>query len=129
VICVALFTVKLLTVIPGPKLTVVAPVRLVPVMITVIGHCPWVPLAGLTLVTVGGGTTVNNAVPVPVPPGPVTETSLAPNAASAAMHISAVICVSLLTVKLFTVMPVPKLTAVAPVKLVPVMITVIGHCP
>jgi hypothetical protein len=40
VICVALFTVKLLAVIPGPKLTVVAPVKLVPVMITVIGHCP-----------------------------------------------------------------------------------------
>ena len=71
---------------------------------------------------------MNPPVSVPVPPGVVTETSWAPGAASAAMHIFAVICVRLFTVTLFTVMPVPKLTAVGPAKLVPVMTTV-RHCP
>ena len=39
VIWVPLFTVKLLTVIPEPKLTVVTPKRLVPVMVT-LSDCP-----------------------------------------------------------------------------------------
>jgi hypothetical protein len=56
VICEALLTVNPLTVTPVPKLTAVAPVRLVPVITTVIGHCPWVPLVGLTVVMHDGTT-------------------------------------------------------------------------
>ncbi len=63
-----------------------------------------------------GWLTVKPLGRVPVPPGVVTDTSLAPGLAPAAMVMFAVICVAELTVKLFTVTPEPKLTAVAPVK-------------
>ena len=58
-----------------------------------------------------------------VPPGVVTETSLVPGVALQLMAILAVIRVSLFTVKLLTVIPEPKVTAEAPVRLVPVMVT------
>src|SRR5581483_1924150 len=65
---VALLTVKLEAACV-PKLTAVAPVRFVPVMVTVVPP-PSGPEAGLTALTVGGGTTVRVAVldVVPVPP-------------------------------------------------------------
>jgi len=53
---------------------------------------------------------------VAVPPGVVTETSLAPVAADPVMVILAVICVGLSTLKELTVIPEPKLTDVAPVR-------------
>ncbi len=59
----------------------------------------------------------------------ITETLRSPGVAFASMHMVTVICVLLLTVKLVTVMPVPKLTDVTPERLVPVSTTVIGHCP
>ena len=47
---------KLVAGLPGPKLTAVAPVKLVPVMVTVVPPVVG-PVSGLTAVTVGGGRT------------------------------------------------------------------------
>lgn len=58
-----------------------------------------------------------------VPPGVVTETSLGPVFASLATVISAVICVGLSLLRLLTVTPSPKLTDVAPERLVPDIVT------
>ena len=111
-----LSTVKLLTVIPDPKLTGVDPVKYVPLMVTS-NVCPGAPLVGLTEVTVGGAwTTVKPPVMVSVPPGVVTDTSLAPISARASMVMLPVIWVELSTVKLLTVIPDAKLTDVAPVR-------------
>jgi len=75
------------------------------------------PELGLTVDIVGGAAlTVKPPVLVAVPPGVVTETSLAPVVAEPLMVMLPVIWVALSKVKLFTVMPEPKLTEVAPVK-------------
>ena len=60
--------------------------------------------------------TVKPPVLVAVPPGVVTETSLAPVVAEPEMVMLAVIWVELSTEKEFTVMPEPKPTDVAPVR-------------
>ena len=119
---VALLTVKLVAGLPDPKLTAVAPVKLVPVIVTLVPPVVG-PSAGLTAVTVGGGRTKVNwsAAPVALVPPPVTtvtSTMPAPSAGEVA-----VMDLALLTVKLVAGLPDPKLTAVAPVKLVPVMVT------
>jgi hypothetical protein len=64
----------------------------------------------------GAAFTVNPPDLVAVPPGVVTETSLAPVVAEPLIEMLAVIWVALSKVKLFTVMPEPKLTEVAPVR-------------
>ena len=77
VICVALTTVVLLTVIPAPLRAMVAPAtKFVPVSVT--GTlCPCTPLFGLIEVSVGGvggaRFTVNGCAPL-VPPEVVTVT-------------------------------------------------------
>jgi hypothetical protein len=53
---------------------------------------------------------------VAVPPGVVTDTSLAPKVAELPIVMPAVTWVALFTVRLFTAMSEPKLTVVAPVK-------------
>ena len=68
--------------------------------------------------------TTNPLRRLPVPPGVVTDTFLDPVFAVALIVMFALICVELFTVKPLTVIPVPKLTAVAPVKLAPVIVTV-----
>ncbi|MBT9142799.1 MAG: hypothetical protein DDT29_01195 [Dehalococcoidia bacterium] len=75
------------------------------------------------IISGGGAVTVKPPGNVPVPTGVVTETSLVSRAASGSIVILAVIWVALPTVNLLTVIPAPKPTAVAPVKLVPVMVT------
>ena len=77
---VALLTVKLVAAVP-PKLTAVAPVNPVPVMVTDVPPAV-VPLFGLTLVTVGAPTKVNwSPAPVAlVPPAVVTVVSTVPAA-------------------------------------------------
>ncbi len=113
VILVALTTVKEVAVVP-PKLTAVAPVKLVPVMVTV---KPVPDDVGVNDVMVGAGTKVKPAKET-APPGVVTETlPLAP------LATTAVIVVEFETLYDVAGIP-PKLTAVAPVKLVPVMVTV-----
>ena len=86
-------------------------------MMALLSVCPWMPELGLTVLIVGAAAfTVNPPVLVAVPPGVVTETSLAPVVAEPLMEMLAVIWVELSTVKELTVMPEPKLAEVASVK-------------
>jgi hypothetical protein len=113
VIVVAPTTVKEEAAVP-PKLTAVAPVKLVPVIVTML---PEAANVGVKEVMVGS----NMAKPanVAVPLGVVTDTfPLVPVEAT-----TAVILVALATLNDAAAVP-PKLTALAPVKLVPVMVTV-----
>ena len=127
-IFVELSTVKLLTLIPAPKLTAVAPVKFTPLIVT-FRFWPRVPRLGLTLATVGGASsTMKPLIRVPVPPAVLTETFLDPGTAAPLQLMLEVICVAFFTVKLLTVIPTPKLTAVAPLKLVPVIVT-LRLCP
>jgi hypothetical protein len=112
VILVALTTVNVVAAVP-PKLTAVAPVKFVPVIVTV---CPVPAEVGLNDAIVGGGKYVKPAR-VPVPDAVVTETE--PDAPAATV---ALMLVALTTVNVVAAIP-PKLTAVAPVKFVPVMLT------
>ena len=112
VILVALTTVNEVAAVP-PKLTAVAPVKLVPDIVTV---CPVPAEVGLNEVIVGGGKYVKPAN-VPVPDAVVTETVPEVPAATVALML-----VALTTVNAVAAVP-PKLTAVAPVKFVPVMVT------
>ena len=106
-------TVKEVAAVP-PKLTAVAPVKLVPVKVTVaVGPA----LVGVNEVMTGAGIKVNPAN-TPVPSGLVTLTF-----PEAPVAITAVMLVAETTVKEVAAVP-PKLTAVAPVKSVPVMVTV-----
>ncbi len=102
-----------------PNCTAVAPVKLVPVMTTLVPPAAG-PDVGARPVTVGAGTKVKVPADVPVPPTVVTLT--VPSRCRPAM--TAVICVAELTVKLAAAVP-PNCTAVAPVKLVPVMTTLV----
>jgi hypothetical protein len=111
VMLVALTTVKEVAGVP-PKLTAVAPVKFVPVIVTV---CPVPADVGLNAVMVGGGKYVKPAK-VPVPDAVVTETE--PEAPAPTV---AVILVELTTVKDDAAV-LPSLTAVAPVKFVPVIV-------
>ena len=114
VMLVALTTVKEVAAVP-PKLTAVAPVKLVPVMVTI---APVAADDGVNEPMVGAGINVKLLEELTVPPGAVTDiVPLAPLATTAVM------LVALTTVKEVAAVP-PKLTAVAPVKLVPVMVTV-----
>ena len=98
------------------KVTLLAPVRLVPVIVTIV---PLGPLMGVKLVIVGT-VTVKLLVLVAVPFAVVTATR--PVAALAGTV--AVMLVDELTVKLVAATPL-KFTLVAPVKLVPVIVTIV----
>jgi hypothetical protein len=113
VMVVELTTLKEAAAVP-PKLTAVAPVKLVPVMVTV---APLAALRGAKDDMVGAGIKVNPASTA-LPPGVVTETLPDEPVAT-----TAVMVVELTTLKDAAAVP-PKLTAVAPVKLVPVIVTV-----
>ena len=111
---VALTTLNEAAAVP-PKLTVVAPVKLVPVIVTVI---PGPAEVGLKDVIVGTGTYVNVPDEVAVPPGVVTEmVPLVPLATTAVMDVA------LTTLKETAAVP-PKLTSVASARFVPVIVTV-----
>ncbi len=104
-----------------PNLTDVAPVRLVPVMVTVVPP-PVEPLVGVKLVMVGPGTAnVKLAVEVAVPPGVVTEILTAPAGCALVLAMTLVVPVTRKVVAAV----VPNLTAVAPARLVPMMVTVV----
>jgi len=95
-------------------------VRLVPLMVTLV---PAGPLVGAKLVIVGGGTTVNAALLVAVPAGVVTLSG--PVVAPAGTV--AWIVVSEVTVKV--ALTLLKATAVAPVKFVPLIVTLVPTGP
>ena len=114
VILVALSTVKEVASVP-PKLTAVAPVKLVPVIVT---KAPEAADEGVNELMVGVGTNVKLPEELAIPPTVVTDiVPLVP------LATTAVILVALTTVKDAAAVP-PKLTAVASVKLVPVIVTV-----
>ena len=97
------------------NLTAETPVKFVPVIVTFV---PTGPLAGVKPVTVGPAvTTVKLALLVAVPPGVVTE--IVP--VVAVDGTVAVICVPVLTVK--AALTPWNLTAVAPPKFVPLIVT------
>ena len=114
-------TVKLDELVP-PKETALAPVKLLPVIVTVVPP-PVGPEPGLTAVTLGKATNVNRSADevLDVPPAVVTLISIVP---AASAGLAAVIRVAEFTVKLDALVP-PKETAVAPVKLLPVIVTVV----
>jgi len=120
VIEVAELTVKLVALV-APNFTAVAPVKPVPVTVTDVPPAAG-PDVGEIEVTVGAATWVNwSAADVgDVPLGLVTVTSTVPVPAGEV----AVIEVAELTVKLVALIA-PNFTAVAPVKLVPVRVTVV----
>src|SRR5438067_1500104 len=117
-ICVAEFTVKVALV--PLNFTEVAPVKFVPVIVTLV---PTGPLIGAKLVMFGGFVTVKELLLVAVPSGVVTLTG--PVVAPAGTV--AEICVDELTVKVALV-PL-KVTEVAPVKLVPLIVTLVPTGP
>ena len=118
VIVVAEFTVKLA--LAPLNSTALAPVKLVPLIVTLV---PTGPLAGVKLVTVGGLMTVKLAALLAVPAEVVTL--IGPLVAPAGTV--AVIVVAEATVKL-ALAPLNS-TAVAPVKLVPLIVTLVPTGP
>lgn len=107
------------------KSTALAPVRLVPVMTTLVPPVTG-PVEGLRAVTVGAGTgltkmNLSALDAAEVIPDVVTVTSTDP--ADSAGEV-AVTWVAEFTVKLVAAV-VPNFTALAPVKLVPVMVTLV----
>ena len=104
-----------------PKLTADAPVKLVPAIVTVVPPAAG-PEDGLTRVTVGGVTYAywSLVLAALVPPGVVTVMSTVPAAPTGAV---AEIWLELFTENVAAVPP--KLTPVAPVKPVPLIVTVV----
>ena len=119
VICVSESIVKLVARMV-PNLTAVAPENTDPVMVTAV---PTGPDVGVNDV-IDGGTRKFMPTLFAVPPGVVTKMVALSNPAGT----RAVICVSESTVKL-EAGTVPKLTSVAPVKPVPVIVTAVPTGP
>jgi hypothetical protein len=106
-----------------PNVTAFVPVKFVPSIVTVVPGCP---ATGENEEIVGGGDvdgTVKSDVLVAVPPGVVT--AILPLVAF--WGTDALICVADVTLK--TAVAPPKVTAVAPVKFVPVIATVVPGAP
>jgi hypothetical protein len=128
-ISVVLLTFVLVTVMSGPKLTVVTPeMNCVPVTVT-LTRLPLPADVGARVLRVGSGFLTVNAPErlAEPPPGAafVTATSLVPAAASAATVTVASSSVRLLITRLDTLTPLPKLTEVTPLmNCVPVTTTV-----
>jgi hypothetical protein len=126
---VAVTDVGLLTVTPVaavvPKSTAVAPVRFVPVMVTLVPPAVG-PEVGLTPVTVG---TVAGAANVNLSAVLVAETSVSVLTVTSTVPADPAGLVAAIDVALFTVKlvagTVPKFTPVAAVKPVPVMVTLV----
>ena len=100
-----------------PTVTLVAPVKLVPVIVIAVPP-PVDPVAGETEEIVGGAKYVNAFVAVAVPPGVVTSTLFAP---AVPADVTAVTLVDETTTTLVAATP-PTVTLVAPAKLAPVIV-------
>ena len=103
-----------------PTVTLLAPVKLVPV-IEIAVPAASNPEGGSTNVIVGAATYVNAPPTVSIPPGVVTETACEP---AIPLGVTAVIEVDEITLRVVAATP-PKVTRFAPVKLVPVIVTVV----
>ena len=123
VIDVAEFTVKLCTLVV-PNWTAVAPVKLLPVIVT---DVPLPPDVGVNDVIAGVVAYEKLPLEVAVPPGAVTAIATAVLLVPR-FGTTAVIDVAEFTVKLCTLV-VPNWTPVAPVKLLPVMVTEVPAAP
>ena len=99
------------------KVTALTPVKLVPLIVTLV---PTGPLVGLNEVTVGGAFTVKFEAEVAEPPGVVTP--IGPVVAP--LGTVAAIVLDVLTVKLVAAVPL-KVTELAPVKLLPLIVTLV----
>ena len=125
VIWLSLFTVKAVAA-AAPNFTAVAAVKPLPVIFTLVPPAVE-PLDGEIAVTAGTGATKLKslaAVPKLVPSAVVTVTLTPPKGEADSAGVTAVIWVSLTTVKDVAATD-PKFTAVAPVKPVPPMVTVV----
>ena len=114
---VALITVNVETVIPGPKLAAVLPcAKFVPVpVITTFTVWPCRPLAGATERSAAEPVEIVNALAAVAVSAPVTMVTLRdPVNAMGSTVIAAVAVVRLVTVREFTVMPVPNEAVVVP---------------
>ena len=104
-----------------PIVTPVAPVNRVPVMVTLVP--PTVgPLIGLMAVTVGAATKVYRVLAALVPFGVVTRTLAGPAPPAGVMQVMEVSVSGGLGRSAVQAAP-PIVTALAPVRLVPVMVT------
>jgi hypothetical protein len=119
-ICVSELTVNVVALVPL-KLTPLAPVKPVPVSVTLV---PIGPLVGVNEVITGTAATVKFAALVPVPAEFVTL--IFPLVAP--VGTVALICVSELTANVVALVPL-KLTPLAPVKPVPVSVTLVPTGP
>ena len=118
--CVSESTVNEAAALPS-KVTAVAPVRFVPWIVRMLPPAAG-PAAGATVEIVGTRATyVNPPVRVAVPPGVVTTTLTAP---AACAGVVAVTWVAESTVNDAAAVP-PKVTALAPVRFVPVSVTTV----
>ena len=116
---VVLTTVMLLAVVL-PKATAVTPVKLLPVIVTTV---PVPPTVGVNEVMLGARLKVKEPILVAIPPGVVTvSVPLAP------LPTVMLIVAAVVTVKEAAAVP-PTTTAVAPVKLAPVMVTTVPAVP
>ena len=119
VIEVALTTTTLVAAVP-PTVTLLAPVKFVPVIVNdvppVIG-----PVLGVTLAIVGEATKVYALALVPTPPGVVTPTLCAPATPAGA---KATMLVDEIT-EIFVAATPPTVTIVASDKFVPVMVMIV----
>ena len=100
-----------------PTVTLVAPVKLVPVIVIVVPPAVE-PLAGETDEIVGGATKVNAPLPIAFPTTVTTTTSARP---AAPAGVTAVMLVGEITFKLVAATP-PIVTLVVPLKKVPVIV-------
>ena len=121
VICVGPTTEKLAAEV-APNLTALAPVKSVPVIVTLVAPAAG-PDDGLTRVTVGGGTNVNRSAGLValVPPGVVTSTSCAP---ALPAGDTATICVGEIGVTTAALDP-PNFTALGLARFVPLIVTTV----
>lgn len=104
-----------------PMLTPVAPEKLLPVIVTLVPPFA-VPLVGEMLLTMGATTYVYRALVPLLPPVFVTVTLTVPAACPGVLHV--IVVPPPPTVKPVTAVP-PKVTPVAQVKLVPVIVTLV----
>ena len=102
------------------NVTAVAPVKFVPLIVTLV---PTGPLVGVMLVTVGGLTTVNALGLVAVPSDVVTFTGpvVAP--------VGTVACIAVADVTVKLALTPLNITAVAPLKFVPLIVTLVPTGP
>lgn len=117
VICVAELTINAALLLPN--MTLVVPVKLVPLIVTCV---PTGPLGGLKLLIVGAATTVKFVLLTAIPPGVVTEVG-------PVVAFGGTLATIFAPLNLKVAMTPLKVTCVAPFRLLPVMVTALPTPP